>query len=83
MLDHCYTFGSLIWPSNSDEEVLWRREPRDLFGPALDPTLGGFGPRVNTNVLGHEYFIPTKFGKYPSRNSVVKAYYVFQYIYMH
>ena len=53
------------------------------FGPALDPPLGGFGPRVNTNVQGHEYFIPTKFGKYPSRNSVVKAYYVFQYIYMH
>ena len=35
------------------------------------------------NVRGHEYFIPTKFGKYPSSNSVVKADYVFQYIYMH
>ena len=29
------------------------------------------------------YFILTKFGKYPSSNSVVKADYVFQYIYMH
>ena len=32
---------------------------------------------------GHEYFIPTKFGKYPSSDSVVKADYVFPYIYMH
>ena len=28
-----------------------------------------------------EYFIPTKFGKYPSSDSVVKADYVFSYIY--
>ena len=32
---------------------------------------------------GHEYFIPTKFGKYTSSDSVVKADYVFPYIYMH
>ena len=31
---------------------------------------------------GHEYFIPTKFGKYPSSDSVVKADSVFQYIYL-
>ena len=55
----------------------------DYYGPALDPPLGGFGPKANTNVLGHEYFIPTKFGKYSSRNSVVKADSVFLYIYMH
>ena len=36
-----------------------------------------------TNVRGHEYFIPTKFGKYPSSNSVVKSDSVFPYIYMH
>ena len=53
------------------------------YGPALDPPLGGFGPKVNTNEWGHEYFIPTKFGKYPSSDSVVKADYVFLYIYMH
>ena len=34
------------------------------------------------NELGHEYFIPTKFGKYPSRYSAVKADYVFPDIYM-
>ena len=68
---------------------LWRRSPLEkgpsltYYGPALDPPLGRFGPKANTNVWGHEYFIPAKFGKYPSSNSVVKADYVFQYIYMH
>ena len=64
-------------------ESLEKGTPGTYFGPSLDPPVGGFGPRVNTNVRGHEYFIPTKFGKYPSSNSVVKADYVFQYIYMH
>ena len=53
------------------------------FGPALDSLLGGFGPKVNTNVRGHEDFIPTKFAKYPSSDSVVKADSGFPYIYMH
>ena len=53
------------------------------FGPALDPPLGGIDQKVNTNVWGHEYFIPAKIGKYPSGDSVVKADYVFLYIYMH
>ena len=53
------------------------------YGPTLDPPLGSFGPKVNTNVWGHEYFIPTKFGKYPLNDSVVKADYVFPYINMH
>ena len=58
----------------SEEEVyLEKGTPGTYFGPALAPPLGGFGARVNTNVRGHEYFIPTKFGKYPSSNSVVKA----------
>ena len=30
---------------------------------------------------GLVYFIPTKFGDYPSSDSVVKSDYVFQYIY--
>ena len=134
LLDHCHTFGLLLWPSNSEEVVLWRRAHWPImalpwihhcadsaqqsiqmcwsheysqmlvdncyafslllqqvlwrrgpsltyYGPALDLPLAGFGPKVNTNVRGHEYFIPTKFGKYPSCNSVVKADYVFQYIY--
>ena len=43
------------------------------YGPALDLPLGGFGPKVNTNERGLEYFIPTKFGEYPSSDSVVKS----------
>ena len=68
---------------------LWRRSPLEkghsltYYDPALDLPLVRFGPNVNTNVRGHEYFIPTKFGKYPSSDSVVKADYVFPYIYMH
>ena len=50
------------------------------YGPALDLPLGGFGPKVNTNERGLEYFIPTKFGEYPSSDSVVKSDYVFSYI---
>ena len=73
----CCSFS--VWRKSSLE----KGTPGTYFGPALDPPLGGFDPRVNTIVQGHEYFIPTKFGKYPSRNSVVKADYVFQYIYMH
>ena len=53
------------------------------YGPALDLPLGGFGPKVNTNEWGLEYFIPTKFGEYPSSDSVVNCDYVFPYIYMH
>ena len=53
------------------------------YGPALDLPLVGFGPIVNTNKQGLEYFISTKFGEYPSSDSVVKSDYVFPYIYMH
>ena len=81
LLDHCYAFSML--PSGLKKKFFGKGTPQTYFGPALDPPLGWFGPRVNTNVRGHEYFIPTKFGKYPSSNSVVKADYVFQYIYMH
>ena len=31
LLDHCYTFGLLLWPSNSEEVVLWRRALIDLL----------------------------------------------------
>ena len=53
------------------------------YDPALDLPLGGFGPKVNTNERGLEYFIPTKFGGYPSSDSVVKTDYVFPYICMY
>ena len=52
------------------------------FGPP-GSTPGQIWPKSQYKCAGHEYFIPTKFGKYPSSNSVVKADYVFPYIYMH
>ena len=58
------------------------------YGPTLDPPLSGFGPYDKSiQMCGggggvHEYFIPTKFGKYPSSDSVVKADSEFQYIYI-
>ena len=33
--------------------------------------------------MDHEHFIPTKFRKHPLNGSVVKADYVFPYMYMH
>ena len=51
LLDHCYTFGLLLWPFNSKEVVLWEKGPSlTHYDPALDPPLCGFGPKVNTNV---------------------------------
>ena len=35
LLDHCYTFGLLLWPSNSEDVVLWRRALIDLLYMAL------------------------------------------------
>ena len=56
----------------------------DLFYPTLDLPLGGFGKKTTTTIVrDHGYFIPTKFRKYPSSDSLVKADYVFPYIYMH
>ena len=80
LLNNCIRFVAVAF--RSEEEVFWRRGPSLTYnGPALDPPLGGFGLKVKTNVRGHEYFIPTKFGEYPSSDFVVKADYV--YICMH
>ena len=83
LLDNCYAFGLLLKPSSLKKKSFGEGDPVTYFGPALDPPLGGFGPKVNSNVRGHEFLILTKFGKYPSNDSVVKADYVFPYIYMH
>ena len=68
---------------------VWRRSslkkgpPLTYFCPALDPPLDGSGRKTTTLVRDHEYFIPTKFHKYPLSGYVGKADYVFPYIYMH
>ena len=67
----------------SEGEVFEERNPRDLYCLALDPPLGRYGQNIFMHVPGHKHFIPTKFRKHPLSGSVVKADYVFPYIYMH
>ena len=69
----------------SEAEVRWRRGPpiTYLFYHPLHPSLGIYGQNILMHVPGHEHFIPTKFRKHPLSGSVVKADYVFPYIYMH
>ena len=83
---------SMLWirfvavASRSEEEMFLRRgppPPGDLFCLALDLPLGKYGQNIFMHVPGHEHFIPTKFRKHPLSGSVVKAGYVFPYIYMH
>ena len=68
----------------SEEEVFFEEgDPRDLFCLALELPLGKNGQNIFMHVPGHEDFIPTKLRKHPLSGSVVKAGYVFPYIYMH
>ena len=84
-----HAFRSLLWIRfiavgfRSEEVFLKKGTPHDLFCLALDPPLGGYGQNIFMHVTGHEHFIPTKFRKHPLSSSVVKAGYVFPYIYMH
>ena len=87
LLDHCYEFGLLLYPSGLKKKFFEEGEPPpprpgDLFCLALDLPLGKYGQNIFMHVLGHEHFIPTTFRKHPLSGSVVKAGYVFPYIYM-
>ena len=53
------------------------------FASAWIHPLGKYGQNIIMHVPGHGHFIPTKFRKHPLSGSVVKAGYVFPYIYMH
>ena len=56
LLDHCYTFGLLLWPSNSEEEVLWRRALIDLLWPCPGSTTVRIWPPKSIQMCGsHEY----------------------------
>ena len=82
LLDHCYGFGLLLYPC-SLKKFFEEGAPRDLFCLALDLPLGRYGQNILMHVPGHEHFIPTKFRKHSFSGSVVKAVYVFPYIYMY
>ena len=48
-------------------EVIWRREPHDLFWPR--PESWRIWPKTTTLVRDNKYFIPTKFHQNPSSGS--------------
>ena len=56
LLDHCYTFGLLLWPSNSEEVVLWRRVLVDLLWPCPGSTTVRNCAQKSIQMCGsHEY----------------------------
>ena len=84
LLDHCYAFGLLLWPSSLKKKFVEEGDPPvTYFCPILDPPLGESGRKTTTLVRDHEHFMPTKCRKHPLSGSVVKADYVFPYIDMH
>ena len=52
LLDHCYTFGLLLWPSNSEEVVLWRRALIDLLWPCPGSTTVRIWPNSQYKCTG-------------------------------
>ena len=53
LLDHSYTFGLLLWPSNYEEVVLWRRALIDLlYGPVLGSTTVRIWPKSQYKCAG-------------------------------
>ena len=77
---------SLLWinvvaVAFRSEDIFWRRgtppPPVTYFASPLTSPWADMAKHVS----GHEHFIPTKFRKHPLSGSVVKADYVFPYIY--
>ena len=83
LLDHCYAFGVLPFPSSLKKKFVEEGDPVTYFCPTLDLPLDISGRKTTKLVRDHEHFTPTKFCKHPLSSSVVKADYVFPYIYMH
>ena len=52
LLDYCYTFGLLLWPSNSEEVVLWRRALIDLLWPCPGSTTVRIWPKSQYKCAG-------------------------------
>ena len=54
LLDHCYAFGLLPWPSGL-KKVFEEGDPVTYFGPALDPHQAGSGQKTTTLIRDFEY----------------------------
>ena len=52
LLDHCYTFGLLLWPFNYEEVVLWRRALIDLLWPCPGSTTVRIWPKSQYKCVG-------------------------------
>ena len=83
LVDNCYAFSLLLQHSTLKEKFFGEGAYYDVLWPCSGSAPRRIWPPKNTNERGLEYFIPTKFGEYPSSDSVVKSDYVFPYIYMH
>ena len=58
-----------MWSSGLQKTFFEERDPRDLFWPRLESSLGGYGRKTKTLVWNHKYFIPTTFHQNPSSGS--------------
>ena len=85
LLYNCYAFSFVVVFFQSEEKSSLKKGPLiNILWPCPGSALGGFWPKKSIqNVRVMRNYIPNKFGEYPSSDSVVKADYVFPYIYMH
>ena len=83
LLDSCYAFSLLLYSSSLNKKFFEEGALIDILWPCPGSAPGLIWPKSQHKCAGHEYFIPTKFGEYPSSVSVVKADFVFLYTYKH
>ena len=83
LVDICYAFSLLLQHSTLKEKCFGEGPLIDVLWSCSGSAPRRIWPKIDTNERGLEYFIPTKFGEYPSSDSVVKSDYVFQDINMH
>ena len=59
LLDNCYAFSLLLYSSSLKKKFFEEGAPHwhIMALPWIRPS-ARFGPKVDTNVRGHEYFIP-------------------------
>ena len=83
LVDNCYAFGLLLQHSTLKEMFFGEGTLIDPLVPCPESASGRIWPKNEYKWAGSWVLYPTKFSEYPSSDSVVKADYVFPYIYMH